>query len=183
MDVGITFGVVLPVAGVNERLLVRWIVKPWPEGTVITTGDHCVPADAGFVAAHVAVEPPTTVPQKYPHIGTIEPSGSVVEVGAAVRLTCCCPKAATAPARSIPARSTEAFIVDLRFRVRIAFSPLVVTPASSRHLVLRSPFPFRPDGGAASHSLVNCKFPGVHQQHHQHAAGENIVRRDLALVV
>src|SRR5271169_1226183 len=152
MDVGTTFAVVLPVAGVNERLLVRLIVKPWPEGTVITTGDHAVPADPGFVAAHVAVEPLTAVPQKYPHIGTTEPSGRVVVVGAAVRLTCCWPKAATVPARSIPARSTDAFIVELRFRVLIAFSPLVV-------LFFDSALAFRQDGGAASHSLVNCKFP------------------------
>jgi len=31
--------------------------------------------------------------------------------------------------------------------------------------------------------LVNHKFTGIHQHHHQHAAGENIVRRNLALVV
>src|ERR1035437_554297 len=37
----------------NDRLLVRLMVKPLPVGTVITTGDHPVPA-AGFEAAQVA---------------------------------------------------------------------------------------------------------------------------------
>jgi hypothetical protein len=39
MDVGMVFAVVLPV-GVNERLLVRLTVSPWPVGTVITMGDQ-----------------------------------------------------------------------------------------------------------------------------------------------
>jgi hypothetical protein len=71
MEVGIIFGVVAPV-GVNERLFVRLIVKlvavpAAAMGTVITTGDQVdgtVATDAGFNAAHVAVEPVTAVPQK-----------------------------------------------------------------------------------------------------------------------
>jgi hypothetical protein len=43
MEVGIVFAVVPPV-GVNVRLLVRFTVKPWPVGTVITTGDQIVAA-------------------------------------------------------------------------------------------------------------------------------------------
>jgi hypothetical protein len=67
-------------------------------GIVITTGDQ-VPVDGvvavaaavtdfGFNAAQVAVELATVVPQKYPHMGTSEPSGIVTVVGAAVRATC-----------------------------------------------------------------------------------------------
>jgi sulfur carrier protein ThiS len=68
-------------------------------GIVITTGDQVPVADAvavaaavtdvGFNAAQVAVELATVAPQKYPHMGTIEPSGIVTVVGAAVRLTAC----------------------------------------------------------------------------------------------
>ena len=61
------FGVVLPV-GVKVRLFVRLIVRLVPaalNGTVITTGDQvAVATDAGFNAAHVAVEPVTATPQK-----------------------------------------------------------------------------------------------------------------------
>jgi len=74
MEVGIVFAAVAPV-GVNERLFVRLIVKlvavpVAAMGTVITTGDQVdgtvatVDTDAGFNAAHVAVEPVTAVPQK-----------------------------------------------------------------------------------------------------------------------
>jgi len=50
----------------NVRLFVRLIVKPCPEGTVITMGDHVaaavvVAAAAGFNRAQVAVEPVVTV--------------------------------------------------------------------------------------------------------------------------
>jgi hypothetical protein len=51
-------------------------------GTVITTGDQVAPA-FGFAAAQVGL----VVPQVYPHIGTVCPSGSKVLLGAAVRLT------------------------------------------------------------------------------------------------
>jgi hypothetical protein len=74
MDVGTVFAVVLPVAGVNKRLLVKLMVRlagllVVPAGTVITTGDHFGGAvagstDTGFSAAHVAVDPVTAEPQK-----------------------------------------------------------------------------------------------------------------------
>jgi len=54
---------------------------------VITTGDH--PLALGFSLAQVAVELATTAPQLYPHMGTEEPSGIVMLVGPAVKLTCC----------------------------------------------------------------------------------------------
>ena len=47
----------------NERLLVRLIVRTWPVGTVMTTGDQ-FGAAVGFRAAQVAVEPLTAVPQR-----------------------------------------------------------------------------------------------------------------------
>src|SRR2546430_17631033 len=60
----------LPPAKV--RLFVRLIVRSWPVGTVITTGDHRLPTEAtgvaglvlnvctaGLSAGHVAVEPVT----------------------------------------------------------------------------------------------------------------------------
>src|SRR2546430_12796104 len=60
----------LPPAKV--RLFVRLIVRSWPVGTVITTGDHRLPTEAtgvaglvlnvctaGLSAVHVAVEPVT----------------------------------------------------------------------------------------------------------------------------
>jgi hypothetical protein len=59
MDVGMLFAVALP-AGVKESVLVRLIVRAWPVGTVITTGDQEV-----AVARKVASEPwkvQTTVP-------------------------------------------------------------------------------------------------------------------------
>ena len=77
MEVGTVFAVVAPV-GVNERLFVRLIVKlvavpAAAAGTVITTGDQVAgtggvavgfPIDAGFNAAHAAVDPLTALPQK-----------------------------------------------------------------------------------------------------------------------
>ena len=74
------FGLALPV-GANERLLVRLIVRPWPVGTVITTGDQDV-----AVARNVAREPwkvqvtavgavPSVVvaPVVVPHAGALVP--------------------------------------------------------------------------------------------------------------
>jgi hypothetical protein len=52
-------------------------------GTVITTGDQ--PLAAGFNFAQVAVVLTATGPQLYPHIGTDEPSGREMLVGAAIR--------------------------------------------------------------------------------------------------
>jgi hypothetical protein len=77
-----------PVIG-KLRLLVRLITRSCPEGTVITTGDQVFePIVAGFSGLQVVfgVMPPTR-PQKYPHIGTVEPSGNVTVVGIAVRFT------------------------------------------------------------------------------------------------
>ena len=41
----------LPPAGVNERLLVRLMVRPWPAGTVITTGDQVAGVMGGVVSS------------------------------------------------------------------------------------------------------------------------------------
>jgi hypothetical protein len=66
-DVGTVF---VPAPAVKERLFVRLMVRVFPAGTVITTGDHVeatpavVDTDNGFKAAHVAVAPVTAVPQK-----------------------------------------------------------------------------------------------------------------------
>src|ERR1035438_9084653 len=73
IDVGILFA-----PDRNERLLVRLMVRACPEGTVITTGDQVFDVtDAGFNAAQVATGAVLVagVPQKYPHIGTVQPSG------------------------------------------------------------------------------------------------------------
>jgi hypothetical protein len=73
MEVGTVFAAVAPV-GVKDRLFVRLIVKlvavpVAARGTVMTTGDHVaavvvVANDAGFNAAHVAVEPLAAAPQE-----------------------------------------------------------------------------------------------------------------------
>src|SRR2546430_14756569 len=70
----------LPPAKV--RLFVRLIVRSWPVGTVITTGDHRLPTEAtgvagvvlnvctaGLSAVHVAVEPVTAGPPGEPPKG------------------------------------------------------------------------------------------------------------------
>ena len=130
-------------------------------GTVITTGDQPAAPAFGFNAAQVAVEPvdgrcrscsPTSAP--------VEPSGSVAVVGAAVRLTCCCPKAAPAPRRRTVAREYRSLIrIDLRCCwFALCFSSALV-------------------------GFVDHEFPGIDQHHHQHSAGENVVGGDLALVV
>jgi len=84
------------VGGWNERLLVRLIVRACPVGTVITTGDHVVVAGRIQRGARGGGGGAGGAPQKYPHIGTVEPSAGVTLVGAAVRLMVCWPKAATA---------------------------------------------------------------------------------------
>src|SRR2546430_14317037 len=71
----------LPPAKV--RLFVRLIVRSWPVGTVITTGDHRLPTEAtgvaglvlnvctaGLSAVHVAVEPVTAGAPGLPPLGT-----------------------------------------------------------------------------------------------------------------
>jgi hypothetical protein len=77
----------------------------------------------GFAAAQVAVDPVTAVPQKYPHMGTIVPSGSVVVVDAAVRLSVCWPKAVTAAKRRNTLTRAVAFSValDVKSLIRIMF--------------------------------------------------------------
>src|SRR6266852_5769080 len=115
--------VVLPVSK-NDRLLVRVMVRfvPTPAavlatyGTVITIGDHVVgvvATDAGFKARQVAVAVVTAVPQEYPHMGTVDPSGRTVTVGAAVRLIVCC-----APATPNTKRRT---VVPCKTLFKIAF--------------------------------------------------------------
>jgi hypothetical protein len=76
---------------------------------VITTGDQ--PAAAGFDLAQVAVEPETTAPQVYPHIGTEVPSDRVMAVGPAVRLTCCWATETLTPRRRTDIARTAVFKV------------------------------------------------------------------------
>jgi hypothetical protein len=64
---------------------------------VITTGDH--PVAAVLAATHVAVVGLAGVAQVYPHMGTTEPSGSVIVVGPALRATCCAANETLAPRR------------------------------------------------------------------------------------
>jgi hypothetical protein len=122
IDVGIPLaGDPAGVVGVKDRLLVRVICKlavpVAPVGTVITIGDHAVVeggtncASPGFDALQVA--PAAPVPQKYPHIGTADPSGMVAVAGAAVRLTVCAFVAAT-PSRRTVAPRTAFFRIALR---------------------------------------------------------------------
>src|SRR5436305_11554726 len=82
----------------NVRLLVSWILRSVPVGTVMITGDQ--PVAVGFNFAQVAVEPTGCVAsQLYPHIGTDEPSGRVSVVPPALKLTCCWARAVPAPRR------------------------------------------------------------------------------------
>jgi hypothetical protein len=109
-DVGTVFA---PPLTAKLRLFLRLIVRlvvltPGDDsvyGIVITTGDQVVPA-FGFRAAQVAPEGAELASQLYPHMGTICPSGNVVAVGAAVRLTV---PADTADAKRRPAAATPAF--------------------------------------------------------------------------
>src|SRR5437660_3454070 len=91
---------------------------------------------------------------------TTVPSGMVMSAGPAVKLTCCWPQATTPPNRRIPPTRTAAFNVSLKLLVRMGSLVVLV-----------------------SIGLVDHKFPGIYQHHHQHSAGENIVGGDLALVV
>jgi hypothetical protein len=55
-------------------------------------------------------------------MGTVVPSGRVVVVGAAVRLTCCAwPKVAAAPKRKRAATNNVAFSVAFKVWIRIEF--------------------------------------------------------------
>src|SRR5437879_4403092 len=91
---------------------------------------------------------------------TTVPSGMVMSAGPAVKLTCCWPQATTPPNRRIPPTRTAAFNVSLKLLVRMGSLVVLV-----------------------SVGLVDHKFPGINQHHHQHSAGENIVGGDFALVV
>src|SRR5882762_1863854 len=91
---------------------------------------------------------------------TTVPSGMVMLAGPAVRLTTCWPQPRTPPKRRIPPTRTAAFNVSLKLLVRMGSLVVFV-----------------------SVGLVDHKFPGINQHHHQHSAGENIVGGDLALVV
>jgi hypothetical protein len=70
----------------------------------------------GASDAHVAVDPATAVPQKYPHMGTVVPSGIVAVVGFAIRLICCWPNAATAAKRRNALATSAAFNVALQLK-------------------------------------------------------------------
>src|SRR5215469_14778345 len=96
-------------------------------------------------------------------MGTVVPSGSVVVVGATVRLTCCWPKAAAAPKRKRAATTNVAFSVAFKVWIRIEF------------LVVIGIFELQ--------GLINYKFTGIHQHHHQHSSGEDVVGGNFALVV
>src|SRR5215471_18101638 len=89
----------------------------------------------------------------------------VVVVGPAVRLIVCWPKAAAAAKGRIASTRAAFFKIALKFFVCIVFS-LLSTVAST-----------------ALHAFVNHKFPRIHQHHHEHSTWENVVRRNLTLVV
>src|SRR5438445_9432884 len=91
---------------------------------------------------------------------TTVPSGMVMSAGPAVKLTCCWPQARTPPNRRIPPTRAAAFNESLKLLVRMGSLVVFV-----------------------SVGLVDHKFPGINQHHHQHSTGESIVGGDLALVV
>src|ERR1700687_3518945 len=102
-------------------------------------------------------------------MGTPVPSGSVMPAEPAVKFTTCCPKLTLALSRRIAATRAAAFnmALNLKSQVRIVLSPflkLVVFIANSQR-------------------LVDHKFPAIHEQHHEHASGEDVVSGDFALVV
>jgi hypothetical protein len=90
------------------------MLRSWPVGIVITTGDQVggVVSDAGLSALQVAFgAEPLTAPQKYPHMGTTDPSGRVTEVEAAVRLTVCWANETLTPRRRTDIARTAVFKV------------------------------------------------------------------------
>src|SRR3954447_20540252 len=100
----------------NDKLLVRLICRSWPEGTVMITGDHApLPS-----APQLANELGTAVPQLYPHMGTLLPSGMTRLDGPAPRLTCCWARARLAPRRRTIDMPTALFRLDLTKWNRIA---------------------------------------------------------------
>src|SRR5271169_5190027 len=94
-------------------------------------------------------------------MGTTVPSGMVVVVGAAVRFIGCCAEASPTAVRSISVIKSPNFGTALKFGRMDSFLYLFV----------------------CLFGFVDGEFSGIDQQHHEHAAGENIVRRDLALVM
>ena len=103
-------GTELPLA--NISWFVRLIVRLLPGATVMTGGTHPpagVARPVPVARAQLALVPASS--QNRPHMGTVCPSGSVVCVGAAVRLTTACANA-TPPLR----RRTEAATTDLSRR-------------------------------------------------------------------
>jgi hypothetical protein len=85
---------------------------------VITTGDQ--PVVDGFAALQLAVVIAPAAPHVYPHIGTLVPSGNVVVVGAAVRLTWA--EITPVPKRAAAAKDAASFLLDLTSINRIAVS-------------------------------------------------------------
>jgi hypothetical protein len=136
-DVGMEF--LVESGRVKDRLFVKLMRRSCPVGTVITTGDQ--PADDGFSFEQLAVEPAIVVPQEYPHIGTDEPSGIVIEVGPAVRFTCCCATAQLASRRRIHTASNTVLTTILELITRMS-----VSSVSSNNLV----------------GLVDQELPGIH---------------------
>src|SRR5262249_10579870 len=86
--------------------------------------------------------------------------GIVAVVATAVRLICCWANAAALPSSRVVAASADLTKAGLNLRDAIAISNLFV--------LVR---------------FVDYEFAGIDQHHHQHAAGEDVVRGDLALVV
>src|SRR5215472_6368945 len=88
-------------------------------------------------------------------MGTVVPSGSVVVVGVADRLTCCWPNAATAAKRKSTLTAAAAFKVALHLRSLIRIMVLASRRRSLLDLNLNSSFIPRPgdtqtDGPAAA---------------------------------
>src|SRR6478735_6431315 len=90
-------------------------------------------------------------------MGTIWPSGRVAVVGAAVKLTACCPTEGLTPRRRRRVSGAAIFKLDLTKWDSIFFSWL--------------------------ERLINDELPEINQHHHQHAARENIVGGNFALVM
>jgi hypothetical protein len=83
-----------------------------------------VAADGPLASAQLAPPEPASL-QKSPHIGTVEPSGSVTLVGLAVRLTTAWPNAAAAAKRKRAATRSVVFRVALTVWIRIAFLVII----------------------------------------------------------
>src|SRR5258708_28509009 len=91
-------------------------------------------------------------------MGTAEPSGNAAVTGPAVRLTCCCAKAAPLASSRTEAASPDLVRSDLKVLNRIAILLVLVR-------------------------FVDHEFARIDEHHHQHAAGEDVVGGDLAFVM